>query len=87
MKLDTRALAIVGAALVGGTLCFAAVVNLLGTGYGLALLDVAASIYPGYRGPTGIGSVIVVTLYGLVDGAIGGWIVGWVYNRVARPAA
>ncbi len=86
MKLDPRALAIVGAVLVGGTLGFAAVVNLLGTGYGLALLDVAAAIYPGYRGPTGVGSAIVVTLYGLMDGAIGGWIVGWLYNRVARPA-
>lgn len=86
MKLDTRALAAVGAALMGGTLLFAGLVNLLGTGYGLALLDVAASIYPGYHGPTGVGSVIVVTLYGLVDGAIGGWLVGWLYNRLARPA-
>lgn len=87
MRLDPRALATVGAVLVGGTLLVAGMTNLVVTGYGLALLDVAASIYPGYHGPTGIVSVLVVTLYGLADGAIGGWIVAWLYNRLARPAS
>ena len=85
MRLDPKALAITGAVLVGGTMLVAGVANLLATGYALTLLDLAASIYPGYHGPAGIGSVLVVTLYGLVDGAIGGWIVGWLYNRFSRP--
>jgi hypothetical protein len=52
--------------------------------YGGAFLDLGASIYPGYQGPDGIGSVIVVTLYGLVDGAIGGAVLAWLYNWATR---
>ena len=60
--------------------------NLALPSFGLAWLRLAASIYPGYHGPAGLGSVIVVTLYGLVDGAVGGAIFAWLYNRVARGA-
>ncbi len=38
---------------------------------------------PGYHGPSGFGSVIPVTLYGLLDGAMGGFLVGWLYNKIA----
>ena len=52
--------------------------------YGGAFLNFAASIYPGYN-PTGhVGSAIVGTLYGLVDGAIGGAIFAWLYNRFSN---
>jgi hypothetical protein len=32
---------------------------------------------------TGPGSVIVGTLYGLVDGAAAGAVIGWMYNTLA----
>ena len=47
------------------------------------ILDLVASLYPGYHDPAGFGSVIVVTLYGLVDGAVRGAVIGWLYNIVA----
>jgi hypothetical protein len=42
-----------------------------------------ASLYPGYSGPAGFGQVIVGTLYGAVDAAIGGALFAWLYNRFA----
>jgi hypothetical protein len=31
--------------------------------------------------------VIVGTLYALLDGAICGWLLGWLYNIFAKPAS
>jgi hypothetical protein len=48
-----------------------------------------ASIYPGYSGASSLGQVVIGTLYGLVDGTIGGAVFAWVYNWLAecfRPA-
>ena len=58
--------------------------NLAWPGYGRAFLDVAASIYPGYRPGAGMGSVITGTLYGLVDGTIAGAVLGCLYNLLTR---
>jgi hypothetical protein len=86
MSLDTKALAVTTAILWGGCLFLTGLANLAFPSYGLAWLQLAAAIYPGYHGPAGLGSVIIVTLYGLVDGAVAGAIFGWLYNRVARRA-
>jgi hypothetical protein len=51
--------------------------------YGQALLQICASIYPGYHSGTGLGSVLMGTIYALVDGYVGGAIFGWLYNLVA----
>lgn len=83
MALNTKALAITSGALFAGCFLFVGVANLIWDSYGVALLNLGASIYPGYDGPNGFGSVIVVSLYALVDGAIGGAIFGWLYNTVA----
>jgi hypothetical protein len=49
--------------------------------YGVAFLDLMDSLYPGYA-PGGFGSVITGTLYAVVDGAIGGAVLAWLYNRL-----
>ncbi|KPK07606.1 MAG: hypothetical protein AMS20_02445 [Gemmatimonas sp. SG8_28] len=84
MNLDIKALAATGAVLVGGTLLLVAIGNLVFPGYGDALLELAASLYPGYAGPAGASSVIIVSLYGALDGAVGGALVGLVYNAVVH---
>ncbi len=81
MLLNARALTLTGALLCGGCLLLSGLANLAFPSYALAWLQLVASIYSGYRGPTGLGSVLVVTLYGLADGAIAGAIFGWLYNR------
>jgi len=80
MSLSVRALAIVGAVLMGGCMLLVGIANLIFPAYGGAFLDLMASVYPGYHGPAGFGSVIVATLYGGVDGAICGAILAWLYN-------
>jgi hypothetical protein len=71
----------------GASMLIVASANLIWPGYGRAFLDLAASLYPGYRPGSGAGSVITGTLYALVDGAIGGAVFGWLYNLLAprRP--
>jgi len=83
MSLNIKALAIAGAILFGGCYLIVGLANLIWESYGVAVLQLAASVYPGYDGPNGIWSVIVVTLWALVDGAVVGAILGWCYNWAA----
>jgi hypothetical protein len=80
MRLHVTALALTAGLLWGGAILVVGLANLIWPEYGRAFLELMASIYPGYRPATGIGSVITGTLYGLVDGAIGGAIFAWLYN-------
>ncbi len=80
MKINIKALSLTVAIVWGGSILLIGLANLIWTTYGVAFLEIAASIYPGYRGPSSFGQVIVGTLYGLVDGFIGGLIIGWLYN-------
>lgn len=86
MRLCKKSTALAFGLIWGGAMLAFGIANQMWPGYGLVFLDVVASIYPGYT-PGGFGSVIVGTLYGLVDGAIGGWIFAWLYNLFApKPA-
>ena len=60
-----------------------AVGNLLVPGYGQGLLDMMASVYPGYTATPSFGQVIIGTLYGMLDGAIVGAVFAWLYNTIA----
>jgi hypothetical protein len=61
--------------------------NLAWPAYGRAFLDLLASMYPGYHPGTGIGSVLIAAIYGLVDGAGSGALIAWFYNLVAQRSA
>jgi hypothetical protein len=87
MVFNIKALAIVGAVLMGGCLLLMGILNLIFPAYGVAFLELMASVYPGYHGPAGFGSVIVATLYAIVDGAVCGAIFAWLYNLVAGGVA
>ena len=84
MRLSVRSMALAGGVM-WGVMCMLVVGlgNMLWPGFGQGLLDLAASIYPGYDAAPNIGQVLLVTLYGLLDGAIGGAIFAWLYNRFA----
>ena len=91
MRFNVTALALTVGLFWGASVLIVASANLIWPAYGRAFLDLAASLYPGYRPGTGAGSVITGTLYGLVDGAIAGAVFGWLYNLLAHrgsgPAA
>lgn len=80
MKLDVKALALAAAVAWGGCFFLVGLANLVWPPYGAAWLELGRSIYPGYGGPGGFGSVVVVTLYAVVDGAVAGAVVAWLYN-------
>ncbi len=62
------------------------VANWIWPGYGQSLLDLMASLYPGYQGTPSLGQVIIGAVYGLVDGTIAGAVFAWIYNRLVAPA-
>jgi len=84
MKLNVKAMAI-SFALFWGVLgmFLTGLANLIWPPYARAFLELMASIYPGYHAEASIGQVIVGTLYGLLDGAVGGVIFAWIYNHFA----
>ncbi len=87
MKLCIKSLAIACSIFCAASVFLMGLAHLIWPGYGTAFLELAASIYPGYE-VGGFGSVIVGTLYAAVDGAVGGAIFAWLYNRFAgAPAA
>ncbi len=79
MRLSVKSFAMAIGLIWGGAVLLVGIANLIWPSYGVAFLELAASIYPGYD-IGGIGSVIVGTLYALIDGFIGGAIFAWLYN-------
>lgn len=84
MRLDPKALALAFAALWGLTVLVVGLINLVQPAYGLVFLRCLASVYPGYDATPSLGEVLTGTGYALVDGAVTGWLVGWLYNRAVR---
>lgn len=83
MRLSIRSLAIACAILWGGCVLLLGIANAIWSGYAVTFLQVVDSIYPGYHAGGGLWSVIVGTLYAILDGAIAGLLFGWIYNRFA----
>jgi hypothetical protein len=83
MKLSISGLTITAAILWGGAVLLCGIANLIWPSYGVAFLQLAASIYPGYHATRSLGSVIVGTGYAILDGAVAGLVFGWLYNCFA----
>ena len=82
MKLNVRAFALVFALLWGGlAMLLTGLANLVWPSYGRAFLDVMASVYPGYHATRNLAQVMIGTLYGVLDGGIGGALTAALYNR------
>jgi hypothetical protein len=84
MKLSIKGMAIACGLMLGILAVFGVgMLNVVWPSYGREFLLLVASIYPGYHATPSFGQVIVGTLYALVDGAVGGAILAWLYNRFA----
>lgn len=59
---------------------FVGFLNFLRPSYGKTFLDVVSSVYPGYKVTGSLGSVIIATLYALLDGLVSGALFAWLYN-------
>jgi len=87
MRLNVVAFASTVALIWSAAILLVACAHLAWPGYGGGFLDFAASIYPGYHPGPSFGSVVAGTLYGLVDGAVGGALFAWLYNLLAARQA
>ena len=84
MRLHTTALSLTAGLIWGAAIFLVAMANLIWPTYGHAFLELTASIYPGYYPSSSIGSVIIGTLYGFVDAAVGGAVFAWLYNFLSH---
>ncbi len=84
MKLSIKALALSAAIIWGLALLIVSSANMIFPGYAVNFLEVVGSIYPGYHPGTGISSVIIGSLYGVVDAGIAAAIFAWLYNFFAK---
>lgn len=83
MKLSVKGLALASGMLWEIAMLGMGLANLGWNNYGQQFLQIMASVYPGYHATHNIGEVIVGTLYGVVDGLIGGAVFAWLYNQFA----
>lgn len=83
MRFNVNAMSLAIGIFWGLSMLIVTVANLIWPSYGRAFLELAASLYPGYRSGPSVGQVITGTLYGFVDGVIGGYIFAWLYNWLA----
>jgi hypothetical protein len=84
MKPSIKAIAVSVALLWGGCMLLIGLINLADPSYGGAFLRMISSVYPGADTQRTLGSVLLGTIYGLVDGAIAGCLFGLLYSAFGR---
>lgn len=84
MKFDEKGLALACAILWGAVMLFMGVANMVWSGYGQEFLKMMASVYPGYHAVAKLSQVVTGTLYGILDGLVGGFVFAWLYNRMTQ---
>jgi len=80
MRLSLKAMAIAAGLLWGGAILCVGVINLAVPSYGTNFIQLTSSVYPWFHTSRTIGNVAIGTIDGLIDGAIAGLILAWLYN-------
>jgi hypothetical protein len=86
MKFSVKGLALASAILWGLAMLGMGLANLIWSGYGQQFLQTMASVYVGYHATRSVAEVIIGTLYGFVDGLIGGAFFAWPYNQFVKSS-
>lgn len=85
MRFSVKALAISTGILWGACLLIVGLINLAIPSYGAEFLRGMGSIYPGFYHTRTFLDVLLGTLYGFIDGAVGGCLLSWLYNSFISP--
>lgn len=80
MKLSLKAVAMTTGLLWAGYILLVGIVNLANPRYGVGFLTLLSSIYPGLHFMHQWENIVAGTVYGFVDGAIGGLLFAWIYD-------
>ncbi len=83
MRLSLKSLMCACGLLWGGAVLFVGLLNLASASYGTVFLKLTSSVYPGFHASRTSADVLVGTIYGLLDGAVAGLLLGWLYNIFA----
>jgi hypothetical protein len=86
MRLSVKGLALATGVVWAAGILLVGIVNLISPSYGVAFLQLTSSIYPGFHNSHHFLDVLVGTIYGLVDGGIGGAVLALLYNCFAGSA-
>lgn len=87
MRISLKAFSLACGLLWGGAMLVVGLIHMADHSYGLQFLQLMSSLYPGADTSPTIGRVLLGTLYGFIDGAIGGLVLGWLYRRMAPLTA
>jgi len=80
MRLSLRGMAIAGGLLWGSGILFVSLLHLIFPTYGVTFIQMTSSVYPWFSDSRSIGNVLIGAVDGLVDGAVGGLLLAWLYN-------
>lgn len=80
MRLSLKAMAIAAGLLWGGGILFVGLMNLVFPRYGSNFIQLTSSVYPWFHDTRSLGNVVIGTVDGLIDGAIAGLLLAWLYN-------
>ena len=83
MKFNVLAASITGGVVVAIAIGFTGVVGMYSEGYGKPVLELFASVYPGYTASGGIGDLAIGCFWGAIDGLFGGGLLAWLYNYLS----
>lgn len=80
MKLDIKAFAVACGITWG--ICVFCLALLTYFGYASEFVELISSVYIGYK--PGILGAVIGAFWGFVDAGIGGLVLAWIYNRIAK---
>jgi hypothetical protein len=82
MQLSLKATAIATGLLWAAAILCIGSINLADPSYGASFIQLTSSVYPWFHASRTIGSVIIGTVNGLIDGAVTGLLFALLYNAV-----
>lgn len=82
-----KAIAGASAILWGASVFIVGMIHLGFPSYGTDFLQMTSSIYPGFHAARSFWDVVVGTIYGLVDGAVAGYVFGVLYRWIRQDMA
>ncbi len=82
MKLSIRGIALTMGLLGAACMLAVGIVNMITPNYGADFLNMMSSVYPGFHYSRTWMSVLIGTVYGFMDGSIGGWVFASIYDWI-----
>jgi hypothetical protein len=83
MNISLKALSLSSAILWGSAMLLVGLIHMAYPSYGADFLRIMSSVYPGADTAPSLSRVVLGTAYGFADGAIAGFLLGWLYKMLA----